>query len=295
MTTTINTIIKSIRDLNNQYRDPNNTIRIKLEALWEMGDCLDKLGVIKPHSIGWGVQRETKGLIKRPTIFRSHKIRQIWKTKKEMINDIGGLKKITFLTEILPLIDPKQGVRKKLSADELSQIYRHACKDNAKTFKNYMFSLKKKYSHGRLGQALDKKKHLHKLEKVVENFKKLRNALLELFKDLESEAQECFKKDVPADEARAFSNMCLALTTKSNFKLYKNLEPYESESGNEEFRYLYNFFRIVLLKKDDIERARLRRLISGEAFAELSDMISSIQSTKLIKDFKARQRLSIGL
>ncbi|MCK4252814.1 hypothetical protein KAX97_15315, partial [candidate division WOR-3 bacterium] len=110
MTTTINTIIKSIRDLNNQYRDPNNTIRIKLEALWEMGDCLDKLGVIKPHSIGWGVQRETKGLIKRPTIFRSHKIRQIWETKTDMINVIGGLKKISFLTEILPLIDPNQVV-----------------------------------------------------------------------------------------------------------------------------------------------------------------------------------------
>jgi hypothetical protein len=295
MAKSINVIVESIRDLNNLYRDPNNATRIKLEALWEMGDCLQKLGVTKPHSIGWKIQSETKGIIKRPTIFRSHKIRQIWKTKKEMINDIGGLKKITFLTEILPLIDPIQGVREKLSADELNQIYIYACKDNTKIFKDYIFSLKKKYSHGSLGQSLDKTKHLHKLEKVVENFKNLRNTLLELFNVLEGAAPEHFKKDIPANETRAFSNMCLSLTTKSNFKLYKNLEPCESRASDKNFRYLYNFFRMVLAKKDDSERARLRRLISAESFAELSDMVSSIQSTEMIKDFKARQRLSIGL
>lgn len=291
----LNTIIKLITDSNNLYRDSTVAIKARLEALWEIGDFLYTHGVKKPHAIGWEIQRETKGLIKRPTIFRGYKIRQIWKTKNEMVGDIGGLKKISFLIEMLPLVDPKQGVRGRLSDDELKGIYKSACMHDAKVFANYLRSLKKKYAHGRLGKPLDKAKYLHEFDEIVKHFKKLQNTLLDLFKDSQNKARKLFRQNVSEEESRAFSNMCLSLTTKGNFKLYKKLNPQVSSANDENFKYSYIFFRTLLSKNNDTGRARLRRLIPAEVFAQLSDMISSIQTEDSVRDFKARQKLTIGL
>ena len=233
MATALNIIIKSITELNNRYRDPKSEVRLKLETLWEMGDCLHKLGVKKPHSVGWRIQKETKGLIKRPTVFRSHKVRQIWETKDKLINDVGGLRKMSFLTDMLPLVDPRQKVRGKLSEKELSQIFKYARNNNGEIFKNYLLDLKKKYSHGRLRQLLDKSKYLYKLEVVVESFKKLQTNLLNLFKDSNSDTRNRFKEGGSLEEFRAFSNMCLSLTTKENYRLYKRLGPQESDSNKD--------------------------------------------------------------
>ncbi|MCP4653588.1 MAG: hypothetical protein GY858_09455 [Candidatus Omnitrophica bacterium] len=288
-------IINSITDLNNLYRDSHTEVKLRLEALWEIGNCLKELGVKKPHSMGWKIQKETKGLIKRPTIFRAYKIRQIWGKKDDMMRDVGELKRVSSLIEMLPFIDPKQEVRGKLSDRELIEIYENARKFSGKNFTEYLLSLKTKYSHGRLGKSLDKSKHLQKFEEVIKYFRELQDKLIHLFKDLDRDNRDIFRSSVQMIETRSFSNMCLSLTTKNNFKLYKKLGPEESESTDESFIYLYNCFKGLLSKANDIERARLRRLISAEAFAQLSDMISSIQSEALVKDFKVRQKLSIGL
>ncbi|MBU0571968.1 MAG: hypothetical protein KKC50_08020 [Candidatus Omnitrophica bacterium] len=295
MTTNLNAVIKEIAYLNNVYRSAGAQVKTKLETLWEIGDCLFKLGVSKPHSMGWEIQRETKGLIKRPTIFRAHKIKQIWAKKDEMIKDIGSLKSISSLSEMLPLIDPNQEVRKKILHKELEQLYKYASSNNKKNFKNYVSFLKNKYSHGRLGQQLDRAKYLKNYDEVIKDFKKLQGELLKMVKENKSDERERFKKQVPIDEIRSFSNMCLSLTTKNNFKLYKNIPPPQSSATNKAFQSLFNFFKILLSKKSDIERARIRRLISAEAFAQLSDMITSIQSEESAEDYKKRQQLSIGI
>ncbi|MBU1988821.1 MAG: hypothetical protein KKD94_05070, partial [Nanoarchaeota archaeon] len=50
MTTNLNAVIKEIAYLNNVYRSAGAQVKTKLETLWEIGDCLFKLGVSKPHS-----------------------------------------------------------------------------------------------------------------------------------------------------------------------------------------------------------------------------------------------------
>ena len=60
MAANITAIIKAISDINNRYRDSTISTRMKLEALWEMGDLLAKLGVTKPHSIGWLFKEEQR-------------------------------------------------------------------------------------------------------------------------------------------------------------------------------------------------------------------------------------------
>ena len=131
----IKKIVNSIAELNNLYREASSSTKTKLEALWQIGEELVKLNVSKPHTVGWAVQKETRGLIKRPTVFRSFKIRAIWGNKNELLRDLGGIKAISNLTEILPLIDPAQKVRSNLSKEQLNDIYRHACSDSSKSFK----------------------------------------------------------------------------------------------------------------------------------------------------------------
>lgn len=295
MSASVNVIIKVISPINNRYRDPAASTRMKLEALWELGDQLIRMGVTKPHTVGWAVQRETRGLIKRPTVFRSHKIRTIWASKKDLIRDLGRLQGLSSLTEILPLIDPTQTVRKQLSHNQLTAIYQHACSDPPQKFKQYINNIKRNFSHGKLGKSLDRSKHLEQLHEIVSNFKILLTHLLKILDQSSSEEREYFRASTPIEELKAFSNMCIALTTKENYRLFKKLGPSLSISPNQHFCALYNHFRAILDKVSNVERARLRRLISAEAFAEMSDMVSSLISETAVKDFRARRKLAISL
>lgn len=295
MPLSVNAIIKAIVPLNNSYRNPMASTQMKLEALWEMGDQLIKMGVTSPHSVGWNVQRETGGLIKRPTIFRSHKIRTIWVSKNEMVRDVGQIRGLSNLTEIIPLIDPAQNVRRQLSLEQIGEIYRHACSDAPRQFKRYVAELKKKFSHGRLGKPLDKSKYLHHLYSVVSTFKTLLTHLSKIVDQEDSAERSPFRTSTSKKEMRAFSNMCIALTTKDNFRLYKRLGPSASTSHNQQFQILYSYFYKILDNKSDVERARLRRLIPAEALAQMSDIVSSLGSETGVKDYVARRKIAINL
>jgi hypothetical protein len=290
-----NAIVKAIVSLNNSYRNRLTSTQMKLEALWEIGDQLIKMGVTSPHSVGWSVQRETGGLIKRPTIFRSHKIRTIWSSKNEMVMDVGLIRGLSNLTEILPLIDPAQNVRRQLSSKQINEIYRHACSDAPQQFKRYIAELKKKFSHGRLGKPLDKSKHLDHLESVVSTFRALLTYLSMIINQEASAERSLFRASTSRAEMRAFSNMCIALTTKDNFRLYKRLGPPTSTSRNLQFQTLYAYFYKMLDNRADVERARLRRLIPAEALAQMSDIVSSLNSETGVKDYAARQKIAINL
>jgi hypothetical protein len=295
MAADITVIIKAISDINNRYRDSSISTRMKLEALWEMGDLLGKLGVTKPHTIGWAVQRGTKGLIKRPTIFRSHKIRTIWSSKEKLLEDLGGLQGLSSLTELLPLIDPAQDVKHKLSPEQLNSLFKHACSEPPGDFKRYLCTVKKRFSHGKLGKPLDKAKHLTLLQDIVSDFRALRTFLCYLFDEGSAAERLEFRAHTSTNELRSFSNMCIALTTKDNYRLYKRLSPVLPSSLNKEFSNLYVRLKSLLDKSADIERARLRRLISAEAMAEMSDMVSSMNSEESLEDFKERRKLAIPL
>ncbi len=295
MAANIKEMVNRIASLNNKYRDLSTPIRAKLEALWEIGDILVQLGVTKPHAVGWAVQKETRGLIKRPTVFRSHKIRTIWNSKENLIRDFGELKSLSNLIEILPLIDPAQEVRNKLSQQQLTEIYKHACYDSPVKFKGYIKALKQQYAHDQLGRPLNRNKHLKELGEVTEGLRILITYLNKIISAPEPTIREQFRNDTPEVEIRSFSNMSISLTTKDNLRLYKNIGPAESSSKNKTIKYLYDYFFNILNRTGDNERARLRRIVSAEVLAQLSDMISSLLTENGVQDFKARQKIAIKL
>jgi len=210
-----------------------------------------------------------------------------------MIRDLGELQGLSRLTDLLPLIDPAQKVRSHLSTEQIAELYKHACSDKTHEFKAYVGVLKRQLSHGKLGKPLDRNKHLANLREVVFNFKALQSFLLKLVEQAHPEERKHVREIIPPEELQAFSNMCIALTTKDNYRLYRGLLPVTSNSGNNEFKFLYNRFREISNKTSDVERARLRRLISPEALAQMSDLVSSLTSEAGVEDFKARQKIAI--
>jgi hypothetical protein len=287
-------IVRELIPLNNRYRDSAQSTTHKLEALWEIGDYLVRTGVKNPHSLGWAIQRETHGLIKRPTIFRSHKYRQIWPTRTEFLATFASLRSLSNLKELLPLLDPEQTVRTRLSPSEVSELCQRACLDKPVTFQRYIAGWKRRFRGERLGQPLDKEKHLQELTHIVSHFDCLHSSLQSALSAGRSERDDV-RRRTPAAERLAFANMCISLTTKSNHRLYKRAGPASSSSADADFRTLYEFFRKVLDQRGDTMRARIRRLIHPEAFAMLSDMVSSLSTEEAVDDYRARKRLTIAL
>ena len=291
----ISEIVVAIAPLNNIYRDSSTSTTTKIEALWQVGDILQRMRVAKPHTLGWAIQKETKEIIKRSTVIRGYKVRVIWESKEELLKDLGGMRSISNLFEILPLIDPKQEVRRNFSSEQLAEIYSKACCNTPKQFNKYIGGIKQKYSHGRLGKPLNRERYLKALNDVVMKLRKMVEYLSGIINDKDASRRDEFRKNISVEETTAFSNMCIALTTKENFRLYKKEWPVESTASIEEIKFLYKFFYDLLEKKRDEERARLRRLVSADIFAQISDMLSSLKSEEGVIDYKERQKIAIDL
>ena len=295
MSNELREVIKDIVILNNRYRDPLIPSNEKILALWEIGNILFRRGINKPHRLGWAIQKETGGLIKRPTIFRSYKIRLIWESKELLIKDLGCIRSLSNLTEILPLIDPQQRVRKQLSNYQIQDIYSRACKNSPRDLREYIKGIKLNYAYGRLGKTLDKSKHLSALDSLISDLASYTEYLRRIIHSPDVQEHELFRSRTSVDELNYFSNMCISLTTKENLRLYKRLGPPNSSSKDEVFCRIYGDFYSLLAKKGDDERARLRRRVSAEVLSQLSDMVSSLSSEENVKDYFYRQGMAIKI
>ena len=267
----------------------------RMVALWEIGNALLDLDVKNPHAIGVQIQTATQGMIKRMTMFRSHKARKIWTSKEALLRDVGQIKGISNFEEMMPVIDPTQSVRARLSESEMADLYRHASQDKPKDFESYVRSIKTQYAHDRLGKALDRSRHLASLSTVADTFQKLLKELSEAMKSNNPKVRKDLRSRIAQPELSAFSNMCLSLTSKENIQLYKRSGPESANSKSPGFCSVYNNFRSLLSKSSDRERARLRRVISVERLAFASDLISSLKDEIGVANFKERQKLTLNL
>ena len=291
----LDVLIRRITPFHNAYRAPRMTVSDRILALWEIGHEMNSLGFNNPHATGSALQAYTKGVIKRPTIFRGYKVWRMWPRMDALERETGAFKSLTNLQELLPYLDPDQPIRSKLTTHEYQDLMAHAASDAPAAFKVYLALLAQKYGHGRLGKPLDKSKHLA-------GARPLARLLLELVAKLsKAVAQEddakisLLRNNISALEIRSFANICLSLTTSENYRLYKDLPPDQSESGLPEFKVLYDKLKELMAPNKERERARLRRVISAADLAEASDLIASIPSASLLDDYRARKAISLSL
>jgi hypothetical protein len=286
-------LIRAVAPLNNRYREASSA-RGKLAALWDLGDELVKSGITQPHKAGWDIQRATSELIKRPTIFRAHKIRSIWPSKSSLLADLGGIKHLSNLVEMFPLVDPNQAVRSRLSPSDLSDLFRNACAETPTTFRRRLRLLKRRFAHGRLGQRLDKARHLGGLAALAQSFEHLRQGLLAAMEGSDPGARRMLRRSISDNDCLALANICISLTTKANYRLYRRLKGTAAATGMALFDAVYLGF-LQTAEGTEAERARLRRLISADALAQLADILSSLRTEALVDDYRSRKRLAVDL
>ena len=290
----LNLLIDKITKANNVYRDTNQAPVNRVLALWDLGDVLLKHEVDKPHSYGWKIQDQTIGIIKRMTIARAYRIRQIWPERNYIKKTFGGIKGTSIFIETLPILDSNGQMYKSLSKDLVDELIKNMNILSSTHFKKYIKNFKAKYGQGRIGENNDRERYLKdyiNIQNCFLNFyKQLQKLILEnKFGDIDE-----LKTKISLEERKAFSNFCLALTSNKNIVFYKPF-PISSKTKMFNFQIIFNFFKELLEDSNDTRRARLRRVIPPELLVEMSDILNSIVSKEKIINYQRRAKQSIKM
>ena len=290
----LNLLIDAITKSNNIYRDSNQAPINRVLALWDLGDVLLKYKVDKPHSYGWKIQDKTNGLIKRMTIARAYRIRQIWPKRDYIKKTFGGIKGTSIFIESLPILDSNGQMYKSLSKKVVDELIKNMNILSSTHFKKYIKNFKAKYGQGRIGEENDRERYLKDYINIqycfLNFYKQLQKLILEnKFDDIDE-----LKNQIPLEERKAFSSFCLALTSKKNIIFYKPF-PISSKTKMFNFQNMFNFFKELLEDSNDIRRARLRRVVPPELLVEMSDMLNSIVSEEKIKSYQKRTRQTLKI
>jgi hypothetical protein len=287
-------LIDAITKSNNVYRDANQAPINRILALWDLGDVLLKYKVDKPHSYGWRIQDQTNDLIKRMTIARAYRIREIWPERNYVKKTFSRIKGLSVFIESLPILDPNGAMYKALSKKLIDELIKYMNILPAVQFTKYIKNFKAKHKQGRVGENNDRERYLKDYVNIQNCFLTFYKQLQKLILENRFDGIDELKSKIPLEERKAFSNFCLALTSKKNIIFYKSF-PISSKTKMLDFQNMFNFFKELLEDSNDIRRARLRRVVPPELLVEISDMLNSIAGKEKIINYQRRVKQSIKM
>lgn len=287
-------LIDDITKSNNIYRDSNLLPIDRILALWDLGDILFKHGVDKPHACGWKIQEQTIGVIKRMTIARAYRIRNIWSSRENIESSFKDIKGISVLIESLPLFDKSGPAYSSLSKKDKNDLIKKMNELSAIEFNKYIYKFKSSCKKGRIGENNDRKKYLKEYKDIKENFNELYIYLKKSILANKLDSIRDFREKISVNERKDFANFCLAISSKKNVVLYKPSKII-SISKYHDFDFVFNSFRNLLDEKKDTKRARLRRVIPPEDFIEMADILNSIVDEEKISNYQRRTKHSITM
>jgi hypothetical protein len=266
-------IISEISQYTNEYRlkkDPLN----RLVSMWEIGDVLLKNKQIKPHQIGWKIQELTNGIIKRPLVFRSYKIRTIWPDKTQLIKECTGIKAISNVIEMLPFLDPEK--EENIPPDkELSILKNNMVNMDAITFNSYLKDYKQQHKDMGVGgtNIRDEIIKSKKFNNFIRSFQKIEKQLNEQIKSTPKQRMK-FREKI-SEEALLFLSKTSQSIASGNHEKIKYIK-----TDDTDFNRVYNMFCEATNLKRDEERARIRRVIPIEHIIDIGIIAYAISSEK---------------
>lgn len=264
-------VVSQIVPYTNQYRIEKNPLN-SLIVMWEIGDILIKNKITKPHHIGWKIQELTNGIIKRPIIFRSYKIRIVWPDKAQLIGDCKGIKSVSNVIEMLPFIDPEKG-ENILPDEELAILKKNMIIMKSDAFNQFLKDYKQKHKEMGVGgtNVRDKIIKSKKYKDIEKSFLVVEK---QFYLQIRSSSQKrvLFRQKIPEDVLMSFSKLAQAIASGNQ----KKVNPVKT--NNSDFNLVYNiFYEAAKLKRDD-KRARIRRVLQTERIVDIGLLAYAISS-----------------
>lgn len=179
----IGSIIQELRVPVNQASSREASPVDCLAAMWDIGEILRRHSIDRPHSFGVEIQKATGGIVKRPLIFRSAKVREIWPDRDSLLRECSGLRSQHNVIEMFPYLDPSQRSKYDVTESELSSLRAAMTRLSSSEFSPLLKSFKKAHPQARLGRTLDRDQHLPGMARFAE---KLRISRISLLEELES-------------------------------------------------------------------------------------------------------------
>ncbi|MCH8252489.1 MAG: hypothetical protein IID36_08575 [Planctomycetes bacterium] len=162
-------------------------------------------------------------------------------------------------------------------------------------FKSRLDAIKKEYADTTLGKTYDRNRHLAALRPVAQSFRKVYTRIRGAVMREDRSVLSAIRRDIPAEELRLFSSMCLALTTKENRDLCAQPPRSNSDAGDVPFRIAYDGAATLLRAGVDARRAKFRKLVLPETLVDLAELCNSIATDDCVRAYKQRARISIAL
>lgn len=295
----INKIIQKIAPYSNKYNSKESSTLDKLSAMWEIGDILFSIDDVKPHSLGWDIQEKTGGIIKRPLIFRSYKIRRIWENKKDLISECKTIKNLSNITEMFPLIDPDQkSDRESIPESVIIDLRKKMVLMETTEFQSSLKKTKANYKDERMGQENDRRRNepeMYPQALIFNNISKLFSSLID---ENKKDEREKLRNMIPSSELVIFSKLCNILASPDDSVIdidIINKEP--SKSSNKDFKSFFDF-SIQNLLNNKQKRKRFKKVAKNKIpyhIPEISDISSSLIDEEAVKRYHSRKKFEIRL
>lgn len=175
----IGSIVQELRTPVNQASNRETTPTDCLAAMWDIGEILRRHAIDHPHSFGVRIQKATGGIVKRPLIFRSAKVREIWPDKASLMQECSGLRSQHNVVEMFPYLDPVQRARYGVSESELSSLRAAMVRLSSREFSPLLMAFKRAHPQARLGRTLDRDQHLPGMAMFAERLRASQASLVE--------------------------------------------------------------------------------------------------------------------
>ena len=278
-------LISDIQSLQNKYmiyKKEKNPLSMLL-TMWDIGDLIREKGVIKHHSLGWGIEKE-KAYVSRPMVFRSFVIRRIWKSKDDMKKQLYNIKSINSVIELFPFLD--QNNKWKLPKDKLDYLLNVLNNKSAKEFNNILLKIKSEY----IGIKTNRKIHLPEILPLKNKFFNFYNLIKNKLEN--SSIKECldFSNIISKDNLKKVAKICLNLSIERDFDL--NNFYFKKTKNN-----IFNDFIEELIKicKNKQRKKIIKNVIKPSDLGKMVDFCNSILDEDSILVYRARLNIKISI
>lgn len=250
-----------------------------LSAMWEIGEILRKSGVSKPHSLGDELQNATGGIVKRPLVFQSAKIRDIWPSNASLRQELWGLRSKQNVIDMLPFLDPKQRGKYRVTGKQLADLRLAMVGLPHGQFDPMLKRFKRAHAVRRLGQRLDRNQHLPEFAVVAHELSTGAKDLQRLLEgetgteDVDAAGALAARLRYSAGAAASLESSAPRLTLPPLIEIERAL----SNSG---------------VLTNAVKRRRLWRLFAREQLMELAEAVLATTSSEARSEYFQHRRVA---